>query len=255
VEAVLRRERILVGGCLTLLVLASWGYLVDMARDMSGMSMTMPMSAGMVMPWEGRDLAFLFLMWAVMMVAMMVPSAAPMVLAFLSVNQRRQETSRRVVSTSIFVLGYLTVWTLFSALATAAQWGFHEAALISESMAVTSPVVTGVLQIVAGIYQWTPFKNRCLVSCRSPLSFLMSRWREGRLGALQLGLEHGAYFTGCCWLLMALLFVTGVMNLAAVALITAFVIAEKVVPRGEILARVAGIVLGAVGGTFLIRSF
>ena len=127
-ETILRRERILVGACLTVLVLLSWAYLMDMARDMQRMPMSMPMPAGAVMGWTPADLILLFVMWAVMMVAMMVPSAAPMALAFLSVNDRRRDTARPVVSTSIFILGYVAVWTAYSAVATLAQWGLHEAA-------------------------------------------------------------------------------------------------------------------------------
>jgi predicted metal-binding membrane protein len=177
-----------------------------------------------------------------------------MALAFLSVNQRRREASRPVVSTYIFILGYVAVWTAYSALAALAQWLLHGAAWMTPGMAVASPVVVGLLLIAAGVYQWTPLKERCLVGCRSPLGFLMSRWQEGRWGAWRMGLEHGSYCVGCCWVLMALLFATGVMNLAWVGVIAVFVIAEKLVPAGPFFGRVTGALLAAAGVLFLVRS-
>ena len=259
-EGILRRERLVIAGCLAGMVLLSWYYLYNMATaDMSAMDMSGMDMSGMAMPdgaaWGLAELAGLFAMWSVMMVAMMIPSAAPMILAFLSVNQQRRKASRPVVSTSIFALGYITVWTGYSAVAALAQWGLHGAALISASMALTSPGVMGAVLIAAGVYQWTPLKRRCLVGCRSPLSFLMSRWREGRWGAWRMGLEHGRYCVGCCWVLMALLFVTGVMNLAGVAVIAAFVIAEKLVPQGDWFGRATGVALGVTGVVFVGRSF
>jgi predicted metal-binding membrane protein len=248
VEAILQRDRLVVAGCLVTMVVLSWIYLLDMAADMSQMSMPMT-----VPQWDVTDLTLLFIMWAVMMVAMMVPSAVPVTLAFLSVNQRRQDSSRPLVPTYIFVLGYIVMWCAYSALATFAQWGLHEATVISPAMRVTSPVITGVLLIAAGVFQWTPFKRSCLLRCRSPLSFLMSRWREGRWGALLMGLEHGSYCVGCCWILMALLFVTGVMNLFWVAVIAAFVLTEKLFPHGELIGRVIGLVLVTMGMISVVR--
>jgi predicted metal-binding membrane protein len=139
------------------------------------------------------------------------------------------------------------VWTAFSALATLAEWGLHQAALLSTTMTATSPALDGGLLIAAGIFQWTPFKRACLKGCRSPLSFLMSEWREGGGGAFLMGLRHGAYCVGCCWFLMALLFVAGVMNLLWVAVIALLVMAEKFLPKGELLARVLGIALVIAG--------
>jgi len=250
VDAILRRERWVVGICLVLMVLGAWLYLIDMARDMAGMAMP-----SMLMPsptsWTPRDLGLAFVMWSVMMVAMMVPSAGPMVLAFLAVNGRRRERGGAIVSGWVFVVGYVAVWTAYSLAATLAQWGLHEAALVSSSYALTSPLVMGGILIAAGIYQWTPLKRRCLVGCRSPLSFLMSRWREGRWGAWWMGLEHGLFCVGCCWILMTLLFVTGVMNLPWVAAIAVFVIAEKLLPYGAIFGRVTGVALAVIGLIFL----
>jgi predicted metal-binding membrane protein len=250
VETILRRERLILGGCLAAMVVLAWLYLVHTKTAMPDMDMP-----GMVMPelheWGPATVLLLFVMWAVMMVAMMVPSAAPMILAFLTVNQRRQATARPLVPVTIFLLGYLTVWTAFSAVATLAEWGLHKAELLSPAMAANSPALNGGLLIAAGVFQWTPLKRACLKGCRSPLSFLMSEWREGTAGAFVMGLRHGAYCVGCCWVLMALLFVAGVMNLLWVAVIALFVMAEKISAKGELLAHVAGIALLAAGAALM----
>jgi len=214
--------------------------------DMSGMNMP-----GMVMldtrEWGATTVLLLFVMWAVMMVAMMVPSATPMILAFLTVNQSRSATNRPLVPVGVFLLGYLAVWTAYSAAATLAEWGLHQATLLSTTMAATSPALNGGLFIAAGAFQLTPLKQACLNSCRSPLSFLMSEWRDGAAGTFAMGLRHGASCLGCCWILMALLFCAGVMNLFWVAVIALLVMAEKVLPKGEVLGYIAGIALVAAG--------
>lgn len=215
--------------------------------DMSGMVMPMPQGWGMT------TVFLLFAMWAVMMVAMMLPSATPMILTFLTVNRRRDTSDRPLVPVAFFVLGYLVVWTAFSAAATLAQWGLHYAALLSPAMAATSPILSGGLLIAAGVFQLTPLKRACLKHCRSPLSFLIGEWRSGRVGAFVMGLRHGAWCLGCCWILMALLFVAGVMNLLWVAAIALFVMAEKILARGELLGRVTGVALLAGGAAIMAR--
>jgi predicted metal-binding membrane protein len=249
-DTVLRRERLIIGGCLAAVVVLSWLYLVHTKTAMPDMDMP-----GMVMVdlqrWGPITVLLLFVMWSVMMVAMMVPSAAPMILAFVTVNQRRQAANRPFVPVAIFLLGYLAVWTAFSALATLAEWGLHQAAMLSTTMTATSTALNGGLLIAAGIFQWTPMKRACLKGCRSPLSFLMSEWRDGAGGAFVMGLRHGAYCVGCCWFLMALLFVAGVMNLLWVAVIALFVMAEKISPKGELLARIAGIALVIAGAALI----
>jgi predicted metal-binding membrane protein len=249
-ETILRRERLIIGGCLASMVILAWLYLLHTKTAMPDMDMP-----GMVMldlhEWAPATILLLFVMWTVMMVAMMVPSAAPMILAFLTVNQRRQATARPLVPVAVFLFGYLAVWTAFSAAATLAQWGLHRAAMLSTMMAATSPALNGGLLIAAGVFQWTPLKRACLKGCRSPLSFLMSEWREGTAGAFVMGLRHGTYCVGCCWILMALLFVAGVMNLFWVAAIALFVMAEKILGKGELLARVAGIALVIAGATLM----
>jgi len=205
--------------------------------------------------WNLSALLLLFLMWAVMMVAMMVPSAVPMIQGFVAVNERRRNSSRPVIPVGVFVLGYIVAWTSFSAAAALAQWGLHRAALLSPMMVSTSPILSGGLLLAAGIFQWTPLKRACLRNCRSPLTFLMSGWRDGTAGAFFMGLHHGAYCVGCCWALMVLLFVVGVMNLLWVAVIALFVIAEKVLPRGELIAHIAGVALVAVGIGVITKSW
>jgi predicted metal-binding membrane protein len=247
-ESLFHRERLIVCGCLVATVVLSWLYLLHLktAMDMSGMNMP-----GMVMldtwPWGATTVLLLFVMWAVMMVAMMVPSATPMILAFLTVNQSRSVTNRPLVPVGIFLLGYLAVWSAYSAVATLAEWGLHQAALLSTTMAATSPALNGGLLIAAGVFQLTPLKRACLKNCRSPLSFLMSEWRDGAAGAFVMGLRHGTYCLGCCWILMALLFVAGVMNLFWVAVIAVLVMAEKILSKGELLGRIAGLALVAAG--------
>jgi predicted metal-binding membrane protein len=253
--SVLRRDRAIVATGLAGIVVLAWLYLLRLAGEMSEMAEHAAM--GMAMPraevWDVVDLVFLFLMWAVMMVAMMVPSATPMILMFTTINRRRAEQQQAAVRTAIFLLGYLIVWTAFSALAASAQWVLHAVALMSPMMALSSRYLGGALLIVAGVFQWTPLKDTCLRTCRSPLGFIMSEWREGARGALIMGVRHGAYCLGCCWALMVLLFVAGVMNLIWVAAIAAFVLIEKVVPGGPWVSRIAGGLL-VVAGVFVLIS-
>ena len=207
---------------------------------MADMGMTMDM------PWHAADFLFAFAMWAVMMVGMMMASAAPVMLLFAGMHRGHggQRAPRVVFS---FSAGYLLVWTAFSAGAALAQWALHQAAMLSPAMTSSSTRLSGAILIAAGIYQLTPFKAVCLTHCRSPLGFLMSHWREGASGALRMGIEHGTYCLGCCWALMCVLFVVGVMNLVWVAAMTIFVLVEKVGPAGAFVARVAGVAMIACG--------
>ena len=244
-EAMLKRDRAVVVAGLALLTALSWAYMVYLAWDMQQMDMEMAMPQMQV--WTAWDLVLLFIMWAVMMVAMMVPSAAPMILLFATINRRRQARRQPFVPTAAFVGGYLLVWTAYSVLATLAQWALHSAALLSPMMVSTSPILGGVLLAAAGVFQWLPLKSACLNHCRSPIGFITSEWREGPWGALIMGLRRGSYCTVCCWALMALLFVGGVMNLLWVAAIAAFVLIEKAAPAGIWVSRVAGVLLIAAG--------
>jgi predicted metal-binding membrane protein len=209
---------------------------------------------GMVMntPWAARDLFLTFVMWAVMMVGMMTASATPVLLLFAGARARHAE---RGVSPAVlsFGLGYLAVWLGFSACAAVAQWALHQAALLSPTMATSSPRLAGAILLAAGAYQLTPLKSGCLTQCQSPLGFLMSNWREGSGGAFRMGLRHGAYCLGCCWALMGVLFVVGVMNLAWVGVLTAFILVEKLGSTGALVARVGGAALIAFGAILVSR--
>jgi predicted metal-binding membrane protein len=257
-EAVLRRDRAIILAGVAVVALAAWAYLIYLVREMGTVDEkgAMSMAPDMVMPhmqsWGAIELLLLFVMWAVMMVAMMVPSAAPLVLMFARAN-RQKGGSRIVGSAGILLLGYLLVWMGFSAVATLAQWRLHAAAVLSPMMASTSSILAGVLLVAAGVFQFTPLKRACLVRCRSPLHFLMSDWREGQWGALVMGLKHGAYCVGCCWMLMTLLFVAGVMNLLWVAAIAVFVLVEKLAPRGDFIGRFAGAALIVAGIALSVR--
>ena len=250
-EAALRHDRIIVLAALAGIVALAWGNMLHEARGMQQTGVCqclgMAMSGPDTKQWAVAAITPLFLMWAEMMVAMMIPSAAPMILTFARVNRQRREQDRPFVPSSLFLLGYLVVWGGFSLAASLAQWALHGTALLSPMMTSSSPVLGGVLLISAGAFQWTPWKRACLNHCRSPLSFLLDGWREGRMGALAMGVRHGAYCTGCCWLLMVLLFVAGVMNMLWVAVITLLVLLEKVLPQGMRFSTVVGVVFVAWG--------
>ena len=197
--------------------------------------------------WGWREWLLLATMWAVMMVGMMLPSAAPMILLFSRVGDTRSGHRRQATSVAYFAFGYLAVWWGFSLLAALIQWQLHAIGLLSPDMRAVSPIAGAAVLIGAGIYQWLPLKQSCLHRCRTPFGFLTGYWREGRLGAVAMGVIHGAFCLGCCWLLMALLFVAGVMNLVWVAVIAAVVLLEKVFPAGPSLARAGGIILIGFG--------
>lgn len=258
IERVVRRDRLVVAiGLLTITAL-SWSYLLRMAAGMRASASAAEIHAamGMAMPdmqaWGLADLLSLFLMWAVMMVGMMLPSAAPVILLVVGTYRRRGGGGARAM-TGVFATGYLVAWTAFSAVAATAQLFLHRAALLSPSMALRSTMAGGSILIAAGIYQWMPVKNACLTHCRSPLAFLSHDWREGVPGAFTIGFRHGIFCIGCCWALMVLLFAAGVMNLVWVAAIAAFVLAEKLAPQGPWFSRFAGVLLFA-WGTYVVVS-
>ena len=204
-----------------------------------------------VQPWNVMDFVMTFVMWVVMMIAMMVPAAAPMILLFATINRKNKERQRPFAPTIVFLSGYLLVWWGFALLVTLAQWGLHQGALLSSMMGGVGPVIGGIILIVAGIFQWTPLKSVCLKHCRTPLDHLMSHWRNGSQGALFMGMEHGLFCLGCCWFLMALMFVSGVMNLLWMAGIAIYVLIEKVIPQctwGNVVTWAVGGVMVAWGG-------
>ena len=253
IETVVRRDRMIVIGGLAAVVVIAWIYILTGAGmgmslfDMTStptMSVTpgggTAMSVMQPMAWTMGTAVLMFFMWWIMMIAMMLPSAAPMILLFATVNRKGAERGNAYVPTGVFAAGYLAMWGAFSMIATALQWGLERTGLLSSMMASTSLVLGGVLLIAAGAWQLTPLKQACLKHCRSPLHFITHRWRKGRLGALRMGFEHGAYCLGCCWFLMGLLFYGGVMNLYWIAGLALFVLLEKTIPAGHWLGRVTG---------------
>jgi predicted metal-binding membrane protein len=246
IEGTLRRDRVIVVCALIAVIVLSWGYLLAGAgigmHEMDGM--LMPMRIG---PWTLAYAGIMLVMWAVMMAAMMLPSAAPMLLFYDSIARRRQEKGDTTAATGMFALGYVAVWTLFSLTAIALQFGLEQVSLLSPMMETTSIGFAGTVLLAAGVYQWTPLKQACLRQCRSPLEFVMTQWREGKWGAFAMGLQHGSYCLGCCWVLMMLLFVGGVMNLTWITGLAVFVLVEKLAPAGHWIGRVAGAGLIAWG--------
>jgi predicted metal-binding membrane protein len=249
----LRHERAVVLLALAGVTAIAWLYLFiarqDMDMSMPAMS-DMPGMRDMAMPFAAP---WVFAMWWVMMLGMMLPSAAPMILTFAALQRRKRERAQPYVPTAMFVAGYLVVWGVFSLAATAAQWALQQGALLSPMLALTSPLAGGVLFILAGIYQLTPLKNACLHQCRSPFAFVLNHWRDGRYGALHMGASHGLYCLGCCWVLMALLFAVGVMNLVGVAAIAALVFVEKLLRGGVWVGRVGGGAMAVFGVWLLVQ--
>ncbi len=246
----LLRERVIILVAVAGVTALSWLYLLQLVRnmpDMAGMAGMAAMAMPMAPHWTPAVFALTFAMWAVMMVGMMLPSAAPMILTFAALHQRKAHAAERLLPTLLFASGYLLVWSAFSLLATLLQWSLNMLGLLSPMLTTTNALLGGALFLLAGIYQLTPLKQACLRHCRSPFGFLFSRWRDGLSGALRMGAEHGAYCLGCCWLLMALLFVVGVMNLLWVAAITLFVFGEKLLRGGEWIARISGVAMAGYG--------
>jgi predicted metal-binding membrane protein len=237
-------------------VVLAWLYLVRAAADMNAMAADARMHEAMGMAdmraWGGSEWFGLFVMWAVMMVAMMLPSAAPVILLVLGVYRRRDDPAARLAAVT-FVAGYLLAWTAFSLAASGAQVALHRAALLSADMRSSSVVLSGVLLLIAGIYQWLPLKNVCLSHCQSPLGFLSAHWREGAAGGLAMGVRHGLFCVGCCWMLMTLLFVAGVMNLLWVAALAGLVLIEKLVRGGTLVGRLGGVAAACWGTYLLVR--
>jgi predicted metal-binding membrane protein len=220
----------MVGGWLLLL----WGA-IDMGSPM--MQLTMPRSI-----WTIDNTVAVFAMWTVMMGAMMLPSAAPMMLSFAALNRKREEGARSV----LFGVAYVTLWAAFGGMATLAQCILQSFGLITPMIVSTSAMLSAALLLIAGVFQFSPLKRACLRACRSPLGFLMSDWRDGLTGAWHTGIRHGPYCLGCCWALMLLLFVGGAMNLPWIAALAGLVAIEKLAPRGELVAYIlGGILIGA----------
>lgn len=253
-ESLLRRDRVVIGGALFAIVALAWIYLLNSPRTMQMSGMTMPDAPDevMSMAWSSMDFLLMFVMWTVMMVGMMTPSAAPMILTYARVARQPGLQGPAFASSLWFAGGYLLSWTAFSLVATMAQYALDRAALLTLGMYLANTRLAGIVLIAAGVYQWTPLKDSCLKQCRSPLAFMQEHggFRRTISGGLNLGFRHGLYCIGCCWVLMALLFAGGVMNVVWIAAVAILVLVEKVVPAGHTVGRIAGVVL-LFGGLWL----
>jgi len=256
-QIIQRRDRFTVFGALSLLTALSWGYVLWLSQNMAmpqasmpGMAMDMHAVAPMIRPWTLVDLLFSFLMWAVMMAGMMLPSVAPVILLYVLVGRQAEAMHKPLAATGWFVGGYLLAWTGFSLLAALLQAGLAQAALLTPELATNNNLMGGAILVAAGLYQWSPLKYRCLANCRAPLFFLQRHggFKRQALPSLGLGLRHGLYCIGCCWALMLLLFVGGVMNIVWIASIAALVLLEKVLSEGRNVSRLVGgcLVLGGL---------
>jgi predicted metal-binding membrane protein len=252
-QLLLRHDRpVVLAGLLGVIMLA-WAWLLFGA----GIEMEqMDMGGGqiMLMPaaWTTGYAALIFLMWAIMMMAMMLPSAAPAIL-LVTALARARGIGNGAPTAGLFAGGYVLVWVGFSLAATALQFSLDRGGLLTETMASASAVVAGSLLIVAGLYQWSPLKQACLSHCRQPLAFLVGHWRQGAWGTVVNGIHHGLFCLGCCWLLMALLFVGGLMNLLWIGSLAVLILIEKTVPWGARMSRLTGGAL-IVWGVFVLWS-
>jgi predicted metal-binding membrane protein len=247
-----RRDRWVILGGVGCITAAAWIYVVIQARQFSTGMMTTSMDGAMqsadhAATWTAIEFALMLLMWAVMMVAMMLPSALPMTLVYAAVVRKAARGQHQVAPTGAFVAGYLTMWGLFALAATAVQMGLGHWSALTPAMAAASPRLVGGLLIGAGAYELTPFKHACLAQCRAPAHFIAQHWHAGPAGGLRTGVALGAYCLGCCWILMGLLFVGGVMNLMWIAAIAIFILFEKTAAFGVAGGRVAGAVLVLLG--------
>jgi predicted metal-binding membrane protein len=233
------------------LTLIAWFYTWLQARTMTGVEdIAMPAEFG---PWTISDVALNVAIWWVMMIGMMVPSAMPMILIFAAVSRSKRARGKPFVPTAVFAAVYLIAWGVFGLAATFAEWSLEQAALISPEAQRVGPGLGAGITIAAGVYQLMPLKNVCLAHCRTPLNFVLNHWREGAPGAVRMGLEHGFYCLGCCWVLMTVLFAVGVMNLLWLGVLIAFVLVEKLFPAGQWIARARGVL--AIGfGAFLLAQ-
>ena len=238
------RDRVVAAASLVVMVVLAWRFLWLEAQAMESMAMPPLRFAEAV--------AGAFVMWAVMMVGMMLPSAAPAMMFYGTLVRRNRERGSILPALWTFVGGYLFVWTAFSLAAALLQSALLEARMVTPMLVSASKPLTVALLVAAGVYQWLPFKDACLRKCRHPIEFFTMRWRAGPFGAWRMGLDHGLYCLGCCWLLMLLLFAVGAMDLAWVAVISAFVFAEKLLPGARFTSRAAGLGLIAAGALVLL---
>jgi len=227
------------------IVALSWWYLIDMAASMSAMATIASLQDTGLQSWSLQTFSMMLVMWSIMMVGMMLPSAVRTIMIYARVAQ--QTNSSTLLATLCFIAGYLAVWALFSLAATCLQWWLNEQAMLSPMLVSSSDLLGASLLIAAGIYQLTPFKDTCLKHCQSPIGFISLHFKKGYTGASRMGLHHGFYCLGCCWVLMGLLFVAGVMNLLWILAITLFVLLEKLLPPYLLTTRIAGVLMIVTG--------
>ena len=262
-ESVLRRDRQAVLAALVVLTALAWAYVLWLTRNMTVPAGAMPgLDMGMAMgpeirPWTVTDFLFSSLMWAVMMAGMMLPSAAPMILLYARVGRQAQLQQKPFAATGWFAGGYLLAWTVFSLLAAGLQDGLGRAALLTPMLASANDVVGGSILITAGLYQWSSLKFRCLTSCRTPLQFIQRHggFQRHALPSLGLGFRHGIYCIGCCWALMLLLFVGGIMNIVWIAGLAILVLLEKAMSDGRNVSRLVGLALIIAGISLIWDNF
>jgi predicted metal-binding membrane protein len=247
-----RAARGLVVAALAALTVLAWHWLLPM--HMAPLSLTTVGPPVLYPAWTAQTAWLMFAMWSVMMAGMMIPTAVPMGLAVERMARNRRD-GPPLLAAMLFVLAYVVIWTGFSASATAGQWAVERLGLMSDMMASASAWLSGLVLIGAGLFQFSPLKHACLARCRSPIGFLLTEWRPGPRGVFFTGLRHGVYCLGCCWALMALLFVFGTMNLVAAAGLAGLVLAEKALPAGPLIARSAGAVFAAWGFWMLVHSW
>lgn len=240
-------DRAIMIAALSLVAAAAWGYTIWMAHAMRGMALAS-------VPWSAGHFVAVFVMWSIMMAAMMLPSAMPMILLYGELVRRRRAVRVAYAPTTLFATGYLIAWTVASLILTVLHWPLERAGLLDAMMDNTSPALAAVLLIAAGVFQLSPLKHACLRHCRTPMQFILAHWRDGSMGAVAMGFRHGLWCAGCCWALMLLLFAVGVMNLLWVGALTAYVAVEKIVPKGELIGRYAGFALLAAGIAALILA-
>ena len=276
IEQLLLQDRLITGSAMGLILLIAVIYTIlgvgmpmsavqmtamnavqGMTGTSEGQAMHSMQTNGLMMPamWTGTYAGLVFLMWWVMMIAMMLPSVASTVLLYTSLIRRGDQAVNAPKLAFFFLAGYLAVWGLFSLLATYAQWFLELRGFVSPMrMALTSNIMGATVLISVGIYQFTPWKQSCLEHCRSPIKFLSERRRPGQNGALLMGIEHGAFCLGCCWCLMALLLVGGIMNLYWIAGLMLFVLTEKLVRLGDKISRLAGALIAGAGIYLLVSA-
>jgi predicted metal-binding membrane protein len=247
-NAARRYDRLIVVGLLIIVSALAWAYTVHQRQVMAAMDaamwrdMNMSMN-GMEPSWTANDMLLVFVMWAAMMAAMMAPGAGPVIGAFATINRRRRERSAPYVATTIFLLGYLLVWAAFSIVTVALQWALQMTGLLTTMLESTSYWFSAALFLAAGLYQFSPLKERCLTYCRSTHGFILSEWRDGTFGAIVMGIRHGLFCLLCCAGLMFLLFAVAVMDLRWVAGLAIVVTAEKLLPHPKFWRVAIGVTL------------